>query len=389
MSLLARRVLARRSVAPSATIVRGECRIEDAAGLITDPATGLYPHKTPYRDELERALAFACRIWGADANWTAIDESHYTKLMRLRIDELLAKGCRAVRAAEITMSRLVTTVGWLRDARHVPRDAAPWPRKWKDEITRYWQGTTKSVRAPEPFRPRFTLEESQAILRNTGFDPRLEMLMWLGCELRLGQVVRALRSDLELPPVDWDAVVDPESDPSDYGTLTVWGAGKKHGTVVDMTRGQRRLVEDALAAGYLAHIESKRLAGEVTDYCLFPTGYIIGRVGFTRGQTIPRTLAAGVNYNRCCTPSWIRKNFRAAEKRAGVPHIAGRCCYGVRRTGRDVADVAELSPSAIESFGGWTPGSNIPNQIYRERGNRVGRREARAARAALRGERIA
>lgn len=52
----------------------------------------------------------------------------------------------------------------------------------------------------------------------------------------------------------------------------------------------------------------------------------------------------------------------------------------------DVADAENLSPSAIENFGGWTPGSPIPAKVYRERGNRVGRREARGARAALRGE---
>ena len=71
------------------------------------------------------------------------------------------------------------------------------------------------------------------------------------------------------------------------------------------------------------------------------------------------------------------------------PHIVGRCCYGVRRQGRDVADTAELSPSAIESFGGWMPGSDIPNRIYRERANKVGGREARGARALLRGENVA
>lgn len=347
MSRLAARILARRRIAPTRTVVQGECRIEDAAGLITDPATGRYPHWNPFRDEMERALRLACEVWGADTTWTQIDELHYTKLLRLRLEQLLAKGCSGVRACEITISRIITVVGWLRETRHIPRDAAPWPKRWKEQVVQHWKGVKGSVRDPEPFRPRHTLEEARAILAATNFDPRLELLMWCGMELRLGQVCRAVRSDLDLPAVDWDKPIGAEEDDSDYGTLKVFGAGKKSGTVVDLTRGQRRRIDDALAAGYLATIEAKHQAGECADYCLFPSGYIVGRVGFTRGQSIARTLSDHVDYSRHVSGSWIRKNFREAERRAGVPHIDGRCAYGVRRQGRDVADTAELSPSAI------------------------------------------
>lgn len=386
MSLLAARILARRRVAPAATIPRDECRIEDAAGLITDPATGKYAHRTPFRDEMERALRLACDVWGADTPWSQIEELHYTKLLRLRLEQLLAKDCRGVRACEITVSRIITVVGWLRETRNIPRDAAPWPKRWKEQVVQHWKGVKGSVREPEPFRPRYTLEEVQAILAATTFDPRLELLAYLGCELRLGQVSRCLRSDLELPPVDWDA---PETIDTDYGCLTVHGSGKKSGTVVDLTRGQRRRVDDALTAGYLASIEQRFQANAVADYCLFASGYIVGRVGFTRGQSIARTLSDYVNYSKHVTQSWLRKNWREAERRAGIPHIEGRCCYGARRQGRDVADVAGLSQSAVENFGGWQPGSDIANRVYRERTNRVGRREARSARALLRGEEVA
>lgn len=180
---MAARILARRRIAPAATYVRGECRIEDAAGLITDPATGKYAHRTPMRDEMERALRFACQVWGADTPWSQIDELHYTKLLRLRLEQLLAKDRRGVRACEITVSRIITVVGWLRETRHVPRDAAPWPKQWKAQIVQHWKGIKGSVREPEPFRPRHTLEEARAILAATNFDPRLELLMWCGMEL--------------------------------------------------------------------------------------------------------------------------------------------------------------------------------------------------------------
>lgn len=384
MSTFARRILARKPVAPVATVpsVQG-CRIEDAAGLITDPATGKYPHRSAMRDELERSLRLAERVWGADTLWADIDELSFTKLLRVRVEELVAKNCRAVRAAEITVGRIITTVGWLREVRRIARDAAPWPKSWKAQITQHWQGVTKSIRAPEPHRPRYTLDEAQRILRASNFDPRLEMLLWLGCELRLGQVARALRSDLDLPLVDWQA---PETNETDYGTLQVYGAGKKSGTTVDITRGQRRRVDDALSAGYLAPAEEKYQAKALADYCLFPAGYVVGRVGFTRGETLPMRMSDKIDWQKHCTSSWVRKNFREAEKRAGVEHVEGRGAYGIRRQGRDVADTVNLSPSAIENFGGWTPGSPIPAKVYRERGNRVGRREARGARAALRGE---
>lgn len=93
-----------------------------------------------------------------------------------------------------------------------------------------------------------------------------------------------------------------------------------------------------------------------------------------------------VDWSINCRSSWVRKNFREAEERAGVEHVEGRGAYGLRRLGRDVADDEGLSPSGIESFGMWTPGSPIPQAVYRSRLSKAGRREARGARAALRGE---
>lgn len=191
------------------------CRVVDAVSLICDPDMGKYPFRSPMRDELERALALACRVWGADRLFTDIEELDYTKLLRVRVAELVAKNCRAVRAAEITIGRVITTVGWLREYRHIPRDAAPWPKSWKTQIEQHYMGLTKSVRAPEPHRPRHTIEECHKILAAAGFDPRLALLLWLGMELRLGQVARVRRSDFDLPPVDWEKPVDPENDDTD------------------------------------------------------------------------------------------------------------------------------------------------------------------------------
>lgn len=171
--------------------------------------------------------------------------------------------------------------------------------------------------------------------------------------------------------------------------MVVHGAGKKGGGTVDLTRGQRRRLEDALTSGYLSPAEQKYQAKEMADYAVFPAGYVVGRVGFTKGQSLPLRMSDKIDWQKHCTSSWVRKNFGEAEKRAGVEHVEGRGAYGLRRLGRDVADEEGLSPSGIESFGMWTPGSPIPTQVYRSRLSKVGRREARGARAALRRENVA
>jgi integrase len=294
-----------------------------------------------------------------------------------------------VRATEITIARLITTVRWLRRMKHIPRDAATWPEEWKKDIVAHWKGVTKSDRDPEPDRPRYTLAEYRGILSKADFDPRLYLLLRLSVGLRPGQVARARRSDLELPPVDWSVAISRDEqgrDPVDYGVFLVYGAGKKGGASVDLTRGQRLSVEQALTGdGYLAEIDARYQRDEVADYVLFPSGYVVGRVGMLRNKETKLSLSKGADFARTVTGSWIRKNWRVAEARAGIEHQRGRATYGGRRLSVDVGDEMELSPSGLQGLGGWTD-IKIPTSIYRERTNKAGRREARPVRARLLGE---
>lgn len=364
--------------------------IGQTEAAITNKDTGKYPRRTQMVDELRRSLRLAVALWGADTPWESITDAHWTMLLRRRLEGLVAEGHKGDRATEITIGRLITAVRWLRKKKLIPRDAAYWSDDWKDDVEQHWMAVNKSDRPPEPFRPRHTHEEAIAILGASGFDPRFMLLMWLGMELRLGQVARARRTDLELPPVDFAAPVERDEDGidlTDYGTFEVFGAGKKHGTVVDLTRGQRRILDWSLAdGGYLGNIERRFKVGEVGNYRLFPSGYVVGRVGLLREKPTQLSLSDKVNFERAVTGSWIRKNFRTAEKRAGVTHIPGRSAYGVRRVSRDVAE--GMSQSAIENFGSWTAGSKVANEVYLEPTNKAGRREARGARARLRGETV-
>lgn len=370
----------RRPLARSRSATIGE-----TAALIIDPGAGKYPHDSPNRRELLRALRFAALTWGADRPWDTIEEADWLRLLRARLEDLLARNCAGVRSTEITVSRLVTAVGWLRSAKHIARDAAPWPKDWKAEIVKHWKGLKQSVRDPQPQRLRHTPEEARAILRASTFDPRFDLLMWCGMELRLGQVCRCRRSDLTLPPVDWTEPVDPENDPTDYGTLVVVGAGKKGGTTVDLTRGQRQAIMRALAEGGYLHELEMRHRQDGGDYLLFPSGYVVGRVGRTRGKKTTLRLGSSARYDRHVSSAWVRGAFRTAEKIAGVAHVKGRGAYGLRRVSVDVGSAAKLSPAALQSLGGWTD-IKIPETVYREQGNRAGRREARSVRALLRGE---
>lgn len=357
-------------------------RIREAAALICDKHTGKYAHASSFRDELLRSLKTAEECWGADTPWSKIERSHWTMLARRRLEQLLAKGCKATRAAEITVSRIITVVRWLRDENHIGRTDAEWPSSWKADVTKHWCGETGSARAPLPERPRYTLDELQAILAKTDFDPRFFLCIHLAIGLRPGQVARVLRSDLELPPVDWDA----PNEASDYGVMHVAGAGKKGGVTTDLTRSQRRAIDDALTAdGYLATVEAERLSGARKDYPLFPSGYARGRVGFLRGKDRKIGLGAKVDWSRSCSGAWLRKSWRVAEARAGIPHILGRATYGQRRLTVDIAKAMGLSPSAIQDVGGWT-NSKMPLEVYAEGQNKVGRREARPVRAHILGE---
>lgn len=351
--------------------------IADAYRLITDHGFGKYPHANAFRHELERALAFAADVWGPDTPWEAVDDSHWTRLLRARCEQLVAKGCKAVRATEITVGRLVTVVGWLRDTKRIGRDAAQWPRDWKKQIATHWRGVTGSDRDQQPTRLRYTLDEFQRILAKADFDPRLYLLLRLAVGMRPGQVARARRSDLRLPPI--------ADDSTDFGTFTVHGAGKKGGAIVALTRGQRLAVDEALAAGgYLAAVEGEYERKERADYRLFPSGYAVGRVGMLRGKET--TLSLGdVDWTKHVTTSWLRKNWRTAEDRAGVEHLRGRSTYGQRRLTVDVGVAEGLSPSGIQGLGGWAD-TKMPLTVYAEAENQAGQREARPVRARMLGE---
>lgn len=225
---------------------------------------GLYPILTPHAKEVGRALAAAARIWDATLPWNAIDRARIRLLGRTRVDELRAAGRVGFRSAELTVQRVLSLAAWLRDEGTIASDACLAPWRWREDLLSYWSHVA-GASAPEP--PRHTLEEMRALLKAAPIvDPRFALLLALGAELRLGQVARARRSDLD----------------EAHGTLTIRGRGRKRGTVIELTSGQWTAWL-AAKAGYLAKLEAASI-----DYALFPQGQMPGGRSGSARATVER-----------------------------------------------------------------------------------------------------
>jgi hypothetical protein len=357
---------------------------------VSDVKTGLYPVVTPHRKEVEREFGHVSRILKPDTRWAAIRRKDLRELWRTRIQELQAAGHEGLRGAEISITRLLAIAQWLRDEELIPADSCVAPSTWREELRKDWQLLTGSDRLPTPARPRYTPDEFRTLLDAAWkVDPRFGLMYALGAELRGGQMKRGRRSDLTLPEMT------PET--SEFGELRVPGSGKKRGTVVHLTRGQRASVDRAIApeTGYLRELEAAYLRAEIADYFLFPASSMPGKRAHRRGRgsrhdskwrVTDHTVVRFSTYTaKHVGDTAINKWMRATEQRAGIPHVEGRSWYGGRRVGVDMAKGAKISREGLQEAGGWTD-SQVPDAIYSEQERSYARREARDVRAKYRGE---
>lgn len=314
---------------------------------VVHPFKGKYPKDTPHRREVMREMRHAVEILG-DVEWATLRPSHIRTLYRKRQAALQAKGHDGQRGAEITVARLLAVAEWLRGEEMIPAGCCRAPKGWREELGG----------AVDPKRPRHTVEELRAVLAVAlKVDPRLALALELGAELRLGQVLRCRRSDLDLAT----------------NRLRVRGAGKKAGVVTELIPSQRAAVDRALA-GYLAPLET----GE--DYPLFPSGQL------TKGRTDP-TLAVCRPEQRTARPvdrRAVLRWFHEAEALAGITPQEGRGWYGLRRAGVDGFKKESGNRDALKSFGGWSD-TQVPDRIYAAQEAEHAMAEAASVRAKIRG----
>lgn len=311
-------------------------------------------NRTEVRCELERVA----NILGHSRAWNDLRPGDVRTVYRTRRKQLAAKGHTGKRAAELTVARMLAVAAWLRGEGVIDYAACHPPTRWKINLA-------KDYDDPPPHQPRHSLEEMRRILKAAPLvDPRLAFLYRVGIGLRLGQVVRCTRADLDM----------------EAGTLRVPGKGNKHGTTVALLDEDRVVVQAALN-GYLAPLESLLKAEQIPNYPLVPAGPLRGGRVDSRTATVrPEQATAGP----VCM-SAVRKWFRRAEDLAGVPHERGRSTYGMKRQAVDTAKNLEVGRDTLTALGGWAD-PQMADRVYAEQGSAVSARKAAEARAAIRGE---
>lgn len=325
-----------------------------------DPEMGLYPRPTKHARQARKYADTAVALLGPAKEWGELRPGAIRFLVR-QLARRSRNGEGAV-TAEKTCVILYAIASWLRSEEMIPATAALPSSGWKVRVRDEWLNTTGS-RAVAVDRPRHAVDEVAALFAALPqADPRLRLLIELAAELRAGQAVRARRSDLNL-----DAVGGYKA-----GRFVVYGAGKKHGEVIDLHEEVRKVVDEALSTGYLAEAEAAFQRGELADYYLFPMGRLKG------GCVPPRRAAAGhASYQT------MRDLFEDLEGIAGVEHRPGRSFYGLRRQATDLAAEFAQDARVLNSISGHAD-SATREQVYQDKENERVRAQAAEVRRSMR-----
>jgi hypothetical protein len=350
--------------------------IRETWAKVSDAKTGLFPVDTHHRREVKRALDDAVRVWGGDTLWLEIRKPQLLALGRARVDELLTAklaGAENVgegyRGAEVTLTRVLTVAQWLRDSELIPADAAVPKKTWKEELRTYWSQARGVKHAPEPHRPRVTIEQLREVIRVAPLvDPRFGLIVHVGIGMRPGQVARVARSKLDFAK-------------GEHGALRVESSGRKKGVLRHLTKGQRAALDRALGAdGYLRHLEARyQLDG--TDYLLFPAGQMPGGRKGDGVATLERHGIGAGSVGRTALREW----FKEARELAKVPEVRGLGLYGLKRAIVDGVKEQKISREGLQETGGWTS-TQMADEVYADEEKEYARKEASDVIAGVLGE---
>lgn len=294
------------------------------------PKEGEWATETPHVRSVRKSLRQAAEIIGADLLWSDLRHAHYRKLWRELARRYVNDGEGGPRWTEMVCGNLQSTARWLQQEGLVePGDGQPAAR-WNQTMRKEWREIVGRP-VPAPRKLRYTPTESAKLWRTLpAADPRLYLAMEIGAEMRLGQVIRAMRSDVLASP--------DRSEP--LHAVRIHGAGRKEGGTVVLTPESREALRTVLQDGYLSLMESAYQAGEIKDYPLFP-GHKI------RGGKMP------AGRTRQLSRTGLHQMWRDLEDLAEVPHVDHRAWYGIRRLQSDQAEDVESDARVLNVMGGW------------------------------------
>lgn len=309
--------------------------LSGAFDLVMCTDRGKYPMKSRRWEEVNRARKRLERILGKNTPMSDIQREDIVRIWRTLATEYTradAKSTRCgVRQTEVTVDALFSAANWLRSSGKIGATDCLLIPEWRSMMKREWQQKTGEL--VQPKTPRHSEEEMLGLFANLysdEVDPRFSLAFDLGGEQRIGQVLRATRTQLSLPPID-KSVPRPTTGEEvrkavgKLGSLRFDGAGKKKTAPILFTPDLRDAVDRALA-GYLSEFEDAFQAGKISDYKLFPAERLrSGKAKFVfGGQALGRGGAL--------------KMFRVLERVSDVESVPGRGWYGVRRIAIDMAE---------------------------------------------------
>lgn len=254
------------------------------------------------------------------------------------------------RSAQVTVAAFYAMTSWLQGAELIPRDMLLPLKGWKKECATDWKAYAGSV--PPVQALRYSAAELSRIFDVAAYeltDPRICLAVSVGGEARLGQVIRAMRSQLILPRRD----KLPSYKVPEHGTFESLGEHTKNGVVVHLTADERRRVDVILDTGYLSKLETARLNKVIDDYPLFPAGHVL------KGGIFP--ISALQPMSRESALTW----YLDLEKLAAVAHVRGRGWYGVRRLATDRVADETSDPRVSDGMFGNSPDTR--NKRYLEK----------------------
>jgi hypothetical protein len=321
----------------------GRVTIGAGFALALDPTSGIWigtqRHAAKERRAQLKLAEDVEHILGPGGSWEAVSATTAQEIWRHYLH--LSSNAKQFRRKAAKVVQLIYQVrDWLVAKGHISCSLDRPERDWKDSLDKEWEQKHGPDKQPASHL-RHTPEEAVRLFQSLAdADPRLQVLIEVGSELREGQVIRSTRADLKRDG----------SGAFGLGRLIVHGRGRKRGDEIHLTPEMDAVFTMAMAqptddtpGGYLSELEEAWQAGSILDYPLFPGGRLrrgVFPLCRLRPDHAPTHSTTAIKW------------FRKYEKHCGVQHIPDRSFYGIRRQMTDIAPRFTGNSSILDRISG-------------------------------------